>query len=219
MTFLLTLLTALPQPTPFPQPLAMFSTELLQETSSGAKDGDVLLTWGAEACPTRAVSTVRAMGGALSMLERLQLWLTSNPGVEQRLYGRKDAVARLFQHVSEGRPAATGACRTPALREGWQWSPGVAGGVCAGKPPAASERWLETKKKPSGAVRVSAATDPCQPRLSIALFDATGKNRVVLNADFGGELSAMLVGDRCQLWLTFDKGLEAFKPEWKSCKG
>jgi hypothetical protein len=32
-------------------------------------------------------------------------------------------------------------------------------------------------------------------------------------------MSAVVVGDRCQLELVYDPNLEAFKGEWKSCKG
>jgi hypothetical protein len=217
----LSLLAGLPTLKPFPPPLAMFSVEVIQDGPSNvASNGDSLIPYGAEKCAARSISTMRAMGGGLSMIERTLSWLEQNPGVEAKLYGKPGVLAEVMTHASGGAIALRSACTAPVLADGWKWTLDAAPKLCPVKAEAlGNQRWLLVKDAPAAAVVVNRAPDPCQSRVSIAMFDAKGKTRVVLHADFAGAMSATLVGPKCRVELTYDPALEAFKPEWKSCKG
>lgn len=212
-------LAGLPALRPLQPPLAVFTPQILQDASvNGAENGDRLLRYGGEACTGRAVSMHRAMGAALTMLERLQPWLAANPGAEAKLF-KPGTVGEVMRHVSQGAPANVTACPAVSLEDEWRW-PATALKACPSKlPESPVEQWLLVKKQPAAAIVVRPATDPCQPRLSIALFDPKGRHRADLHADFGGAMSAVLLGDRCQVAFSWDPSQEAFKAEWKSCKG
>lgn len=217
----LALLSGLPTLKPLPPPLALFSNELLQDANlASPQNGDAFLSYASEQCPGRAISTMRAMGGALTTLERLQGWFKENPGAEAALF-KKGTLGEVMKHTSAGVPGALTPCKPWAAgAPDWQFAPTDPGKLCDAKqPPAASARYFTVKGKASSAVQVRPAADPCQPRVSIALFDPKGKTRLVLHADFGGVMSATVVGDRCKLDFVFDPETGAFKPEWKSCKG
>ncbi len=222
MTSLLVIaLGGLPTPLPFQPPLAEFSVEILQDSAVGAPEGlDSFLPYGDEKCPTKAISTSRALGGALMALERTQAWLGQNPKVEAKLF-KKDTLADVKKHLTYATPVLTRQCKAATLIDEWKWPGGLSSKLCAPpKLPIRNEAWLAAPKgATAAAVRVQSAKDPCQPRVSIALFDSKGKNRLVVNADFGGSMSATVVGDTCQIELTYDPTIEAFKPEWKACKG
>jgi hypothetical protein len=214
-----TLVTSLPALKPLKPPLATFTVEILQ-SDTAAQNGDALLPFTNAECTTRAVSAIHAMGAALTMLEKLQRWLDENPGAETKLF-RKGTLGEVMRHVSQGAFGRLVPCRTITPVDVWKWPARDFGTMCLSKTPlAAAERWLTVKKVQSSALLVQpAATNPCQPRLSIALFDPRGKTRAVLHADFGGVMSAVVVGDRCQIELTYAPDIEGFRPEWKSCKG
>ena len=91
---------------------------------------------------------------------------------------------------------------------------------CDAKDATEGEFWYFAGKSPSAVISVQkGGTDVCKPRLSTVLFDAKGVARVRLHADWGGALSATLVGDRCQLVdYTLDPDRQVFVPVWKSCK-
>ena len=213
-------LAALPTLRPLQPPLALFTVEVLQDASSASpQNGDEFLRYQSEQCPGRAVSLMRAMGAGLTTLERMQTWLKENPGVEAVLF-KKDTLGKVAKHSSTAVPGSAYACAAWSGEPSWQYPPTPPGKICfSKKPPATNERWLTQKQKAAAAVKVEPATDPCQPRVSIALFDPNGKTRLVLNADFGGVMSASLIGDACRVDFTWDPTIEAFKPEWKSCKG
>lgn len=213
-------LSGLPTLTPLQPPLAEFSVEVLQDTASTSPQGhDRFLPYGGAACPTKAISTTRALGGALMTLERAQAWLGKNPGVEAKLF-KKDTLGDVKKQLTYAVPTTTRGCAPPALVDGWRWPAATSGKLCTPKEPSKDEAWfVGAKNQTAAAVLVRPAADPCQPRLSIALFDSKGKNRLVVHADFGGSMSATLVGDACQIELTYAPELEAFKPQWKSCKG
>ncbi len=218
-TFLaMTALSALPALKPLQPPLAIFTVEVLQAGVT-ARDGDTLLRYAGPQCPTQAVSGLRAMSAALTMIERVQRWLDENPGAEARLF-KKGTLGVVMKHVSQGAFTALVPCKTVAPVEGWKWPASDFGKLCTSElaaPPV--EQFMTVKNVPSSAMIVRPAATACQPRLSVAMFDPKGKTRAVLHADFGGVMSAVVVGDRCQLELVYDPNLEAFKGEWKSCKG
>ena len=57
------------------------------------------------------------------------------------------------------------------------------------------------------------AADRCRPRLSAALFDASGKVRFRYHADFAGAVSAELIGDGCRgVAFTYDAAAAEFRP-------
>ncbi len=53
---------------------------------------------------------------------------------------------------------------------------------------------------------------PCLPRISAELFDDAGKPRFRYHADYGGVLSAEVMGDGCDVELRFDPTRQAFLP-------
>jgi len=213
-----TVLSALPALKPLQPPLAVFTVEVLQ-AGGVARDGDTLLAYAGAECPTQAVSGMRAMGAALTMLEKVQRWLDQNPGAEAKLF-KKGTLGEVMKHVSHGAYGQLVPCKTVAPVETWKWPATDFGKMCPSKLPASpAEQWMTVKNVQSAALIVRSAATPCQPRLSIAMFDPKGKTRAALHADFGGVMSAVVVGDRCQLELTYDPNIEAFKAEWKSCKG
>jgi hypothetical protein len=212
--------SGLPSLQPLQPPLAEFSSEILQDTALTSPQGlDRFLVHGAASCPTKAISTARALGGALMTLERVQLWLNQNPGVEARLF-KKDTLADVKKHLTYAVPSTNESCKPPTLVEAWKWPAAMSGKLCAPKIASPTEAWFTgVKSQTAAAISVKPATDPCQPRVSIALFDSKGKNRLVVHADFGGAMSAIVVGDVCQIEFSYTPDLEAFKPQWKSCKG
>ena len=213
-----TVLSALPALKPLQPPLAIFTVEVLQPASV-AQDGDHLLRYAGAECPTQAVSGLRAMGAALTMLEKVQRWLDENPGAEAKLF-KKGTLGVVMKHVSQGAFTPLVPCKAVAPVDGWKWPASDFGKLCTTKlPESPVEQFMTVKNAPSSALIVRPAAAACQPRLSIAMFDPKGKTRAVLHADFGGVMSAVVVGDRCQLELTYDPTIEAFKAEWKSCKG
>lgn len=214
--------SGLPSPAPLEPPMAQFAQTLLRDSMGSTEAGDTHLFFkAAESCPQRYVSTLGAMSGALSALERLQQWLAKNPGVEVTLYGRAGALAQVFTHVSKSAISNTKApCTLPKTDE-WRLVAPLKGKLCESQKPLSTvERWLVSKQGVVAAgVLADSAEGACAPRLSIALFDTRGALRVILNADFGGAMSAQLVGDRCRLALDYDATAGVFRPEWKNCKG
>ena len=213
-----TVLSALPALKPLQPPLAIFTVEVLQGGGL-ASNGDRLLSFADAECPMQAVSGLRAMGAALTMLEKAQRWLDENPGAEAKLF-KKGTLGEVMKHVSRGGFAQLVPCKVVAPVETWKWPVSDFGKMCLSKlPESPVEQWMTVKNVQSSALIVRPAATPCQPRVSIALFDPKGKTRALLHADFGGAMSAVVVGDRCQIELTYDPTIEAFKAEWKSCKG
>lgn len=212
-------LAALPALKPLQPPLALFTLEVLQDANSASpQNGDQFIAYGGGACAGRSVSTIRAMGAALTTLERVQTWFKENPGVEAKLF-KKDTLAQVMKHASAGAVSRLESCKSWGAAGEWQLPPTDPGKLCEAKTPSTSRLWFAVKGKGSSAVQALPAGDACQPRVSIALFDPKGKTRLVLQADFGGVMSATVVGDACKVDFTWDPSIEAFKPEWKSCKG
>jgi|JI10StandDraft_1071094.scaffolds.fasta_scaffold61097_1 hypothetical protein len=213
-------IAALPTLKPLQPPLALFNVEVLQDANAtGSQNGDELIAFGDATCAGKSVSSLRAMGAALTTLERVQSWFKENPGVEAKLF-KKDTLTQVMKHASAGAIARLEPCTQWGALADWQFPSTDPGKLCIWKRiEAGPARWFAVKGKGSSAVRALPATDPCQPRVSIALFDPKGKTRLVLQADFGGVMSATVVGDACRIEFTWDPTIEAFKPEWKSCKG
>lgn len=213
------LVAALPTLRPLQPPLALFTPEVMQDANTASpQNGDQFIAFGGPACAGKSISTVRAMGAALTTLERVQTWFKENPGVEAKLF-KKDTLAQVMKHVSVGTVSRHEPCKPWGAAGEWQLPTADPGKLCEAKKPATSSLWFTVKGKASSAVQALPAADACQPRVSIALFDPKGKTRLVLQADFGGVMSATVVGDACKVDFSWDPSIEAFKPEWKSCKG
>jgi hypothetical protein len=209
------LTAALPVLKPLDPPLVVYSSELISDDSQ-ARDGDSLMVFGGQACPGRAASAMRALGGALSLLERLQRWFSDNPDAERRLFGRKGVLAELLTTTSESSVVASRSCTPPKLAEGWKWAFGMAPKLCPAASPS-NQTWFVRSQKVAAAVVVTAAADVCSPRLSTALFDPKGRVRVLLNVDFSSVPSVTLMGASCKLELVFDSESKRFIGQWKSC--
>lgn len=215
-------IAALPTLKPLQPPLALFTPEVLQDANAGGpQNGDRFIVFGGPTCAGRAVSSVRAMGAALTTLERVQTWFKENPGVEGKLF-KKDTLAQVMKHVSAGAVSRHEPCKPWGAAGEWQLPSSDPGKLCEVKRPLGLDPpvlWFTVKGKGASVIQALPAADACQPRVSIALFDPKGKTRLVLNADFGGVMSATVVGDTCKVDFSWDPSIEAFKPEWKSCKG
>lgn len=216
-------MAGLPKMEPLDQALVMFPEAVFVSPADGLDGNDHALNpLVDETCSPFRVSTMRAMNGALSSLEALQAWFKKNPKVEATLFGKDGATAAIFDHVSKAQvtsPALEG-CSPPELDQG-RFTTKLSGKVCKHEKPAPSfQRWLTNNGVAAAAVTVGPSTGKaCTPLISIALFDAKGALRVLLHADFGGSVSAELVGKKCQISMNSEASEGRFQPVWKNCKG
>ncbi len=214
------LLAGLPPLTPLEPPLALFPAAVVQDTAvDGVGAGDVQLVFGGAQCPTRAISVMRSLSASLTMIERVQQWLDANPGAEGKLFKQKGTLGEVLSFVSAGGRSPQHPCQPQKPVDGWKLNVDAAPKLCEVAAPA-SEAWFLSGASATSAVRVSsAAAQECQPRVSVALFDAKGKTRVRLHADFSAAMSATLLGDGCRIELSWDVKAQRFKGQWKACKG
>lgn len=186
----------------------------------GLPVADRIVVLKTEGCQPQAVYLMRYLGGAARALEQLQQWLDAS-SLEGRLFLKKGVLAEVMRHLSDARAEEEKACKPLPLVADWQLALDAAPKLC----PAEAGRtlgdfWFKTRGVAAAAVLVSqGAPDACRPRLSAVLFDARGIPRVRLHADWGAEMSATLLGDKCQqVEFTFNKGKQTFTPALKSCK-
>lgn len=219
------LLTAPPPPSPLgeiPAPLGHIGNVVDELPQGGVLDSDKVVTPKWEGCEPKGIYLMRLMGGTGRALEQLQQSLDRAPGSEKKLFARKAVLAEVMKQLSTSRFEPKVSCTAAALRDGFKleltakpkkW--------CAAKVDASEgEFWFFSGKRASAVISVQkGATDVCKPRLSTVLFDAKGVARVRLHADWGGAMSATLVGARCRLVdYTLDADKQAFVPTSKSCK-
>ena len=165
---------------------------------------------------------MRFMGGAGRALEQLQQSLDRAPGSEKKLFGRKSVLGEVMKQLSTSRFEQKLSCPAAPLADGFKLElTSTPKKWCDAKADATDgEFWFFSGKSAAAVISVQkGATDVCKPRLSTVLFDAKGVARVRLHADWGGAMSATLVGERCQLVdYVLDPDKQVFTPAWKSCK-
>ncbi len=227
LALLLVVLSAPPPPPPQPgeisAPFGHFGAVVGDAPAGGLSDGDKAVVPQWEGCPPQGVYLVRMLTGTVRALEQLQQSLDAGKGAEKRLFARKAVLTEVLRHVSAASFAPKVRCTPVPLEEGARlgltappkkW--------CEAKPGAQDgEFWFFTQGKPAAVVSVQPGAEgaACKPRVSVVAFDAKGLARVRLHADWGGAVSATLVGDRCQvLEYTFAADRQVFAAEWKSCK-
>ena len=223
---LLALILAVAPPPPalgeISAPLGHIGNVLDALPKGGMSDSDKVIAPKWEGCEPQGVYLMRFMGGAGRALEQLQQSLDRSPGSEKKLFSRKAVLTEVMKQLSNSRFELKTTCTASTLIDGWQldlvappkkW--------CDAKADASEgEFWFFTSGKPSAVISVQkGGTNLCKARLSVTLFDAKSAARVRLHADWGGAVSATLVGDRCQLVdYALDADKQVFLPVWKSCK-
>lgn len=204
-------------------PLGRIGNVVDRLPQGGVADSDKILrpTWGD--CEPKAIYLMRFMGGTGRALEQFQQSLDRSPGSEKKLFGRKGVLSEVMKKLGSSRFDPQISCTPIALVDGYKvqltappkkW--------CEGQVDSAEgEFWFFAAAKPQAVISVQhGETDACKPRLSAVFFDAKGAARLRLHADWGGEMSATLVGERCQVVeYTLDSARQVFVPVWKSCKG
>ncbi len=188
----------------------------------GVSDSDKLVAPQWEGCEPKGIYLMRFMGGAGRALEQLQQSLDRAPGSEKKLFGRKSVLGEVMKQLSTSRFEQKLSCPAAPLEGGFKLElTATPKKWCDAKADATDgEFWFFSGKSAAAVISVQkGATDVCKPRLSTVLFDAKGVARVRLHADWGGEISATLVGERCQLVnYVLDPDRQVFTPAWKSCK-
>jgi hypothetical protein len=212
-----------PQPAEIASPLGHIGNAVAAPPTGGTTDSDrvVLPTW--EGCEPQGVFLMRFLGGTTRALEQLQQSLDRAPGAEKKLFaGKKNVLGEVMKNLSGSKFEPRRACEASAVKQGFKLELAAPPKKwCDTKDdPQDGEFWFFTKGKPAAVVLVSKGEkDVCKPRLSTVLFDAKGVGRVWLHADWGGEMSASLAGEKCQvLDYAFDKEKGGFVPTWNSCK-
>jgi hypothetical protein len=224
--FVSLLLAAAPAPAPalgeISTPLGHIGNVVDALPKGGVSDSDKLLAPKWEGCDAKGIYLMRFMGGAGRALEQLQQSLDRAAGSEKKLFGRKGVLTEVMKLLSASRFELKESCPAAPLADGFKleltappkkW--------CDAKLDATEgEFWFFSGKSPAAVISVQkGGTDVCKPRLSTVLFDAKGMGRVRLHADWGGAISATLVGEKCQLVdYTLDVDKQVFVPVWKSCK-
>jgi|APLak6261675434_1056106.scaffolds.fasta_scaffold04603_1 hypothetical protein len=226
MIFSLLLVLAAPPAPPsvgdISAPLGHIGNVVEAPPKGGTSDSDRVVIPAWEGCEPKGVFLMRFMGGTARALEQLQQSLDRTPGAEKKLFARKDTLGEVMRQLGSSKLEPKRACTPSKLSDGFRLELGAPPKKwCDAKGDAQDgEFWFFANGKPAGVISVQkGGADVCKPRLSTVLFDAKGAARVRLHADWGGELSATLVGDRCQVVdYSLDSAKQAFVGTWKSCK-
>jgi len=192
-------------------PLGRYGDVVTEPPTRGFPAGEVLVVGKPAGCAQgQAVWLSRAVAGTVRAAEQLLQWLETYPAEAEGTFGPGPrALDVLRQAVDRGNSAVASAVAHCGAVKG-PWRLPVNGGRSARcELPLSLERsgqWDFTSgpgKHPAARVRYAPgdAGHPCQPRLSVALFDSAGKVRVLVHADYAGAaLEITLFGKRPQPW-------------------
>lgn len=212
--------------------------DVVQPVPAGGRPGsETIVTATFPGCDEpRALYLSRFMlMGAARAGEQVQQWLTKEPAIRKKLFGKKDRLAEALakarqstHHEGAGCQKVQGTFRHVELpqdgRLEWAEAPALLCKLERG-PVEKGGIWLFTtptqknvKRKDFGAAVALAPAaegqDACLPRMSAVLFDDAGKARLRYHANFGGALQVVLVGDKCRaVVFNFDEGRQVFVPE------
>lgn len=213
-----------PQPAEIPSPLGHIGNAVAPPPTGGAIETDrvVLPKW--EGCEPQGVFLMRFLGGTTRALEQLQQSLDRAPGAEKKLFAaKKNVLGEVMRHLSASKFEPRRSCDATPVVQGFKLElTAPPKKFCDTKDdPQDGEFWFFTKGKPAAVVLVSKGADDhvCKPRVSTVLFDAKGVGRVWVHADWGGEMSATLSGEKCQVIdYALSKETGGFVATWNSCK-
>jgi hypothetical protein len=185
----------------------------------GTQPGERPIVYQGAGCEQRLVMGDKVLHLALYWVEKLQGWLDTNAGLEEKLFAKKGTLGEVSKLVSGGGPAEK-KCEL-ALAEGWKLAATAAPGKC--KAGTAPQAWWAHGGKTSAVVALAPAAkdaaDACKPRASAVFFDQAGKARLRFHTDFGGAPQVTLMGDKCQnVDFSFDENVNGFKARLGSCK-
>jgi hypothetical protein len=219
-------LAAPPPPPPLGEisaPLGHIGNVVDAPPKGGVSDSDKVVVPQWEGCQAQGVYLMRFLGGSARALEQLQQSLDrGGADAEKRLFGRKGVLGEVMKQLGSSRFESRVPASPSALADGYRLELTAAPRKWSDAPPGAAEGeyWFFAQGKPAAVVSLQrGAPDACKPRLSTVLFDARGTPRVRLHADWGGALSASLIGERCQaVEYSLQPERQVFSPLWKSCK-
>lgn len=219
---LLALTAAPPLPAEISAPFGHFGAVVQPEPAGGLPGNDKVLLPKWETCESQAVYLMRFLSGSARALEQLQQSLDRAPGAEKKVFGRKDVIGELVSQLSTSMFEAKRDCAEPKLLDGFKLDLTTAPKKWCDAPVGAQDGafWFFSAKKPSVVIHVTKGAEKvCRARISAVLFDNKGVARVRIHADWAGEVSATLVGERCQnVEYTFERDRQVFVPSWKTCK-
>lgn len=226
LSLLLVVLSAPPPAPPLPgdisAPFGHYGAVVAEAPKGGATEADRAVVPAWEGCEAQGVYLVRALSGTIRALEQLQQSLDAKPGVEKKLFARKAVLTDVLRHLSGASFSPKAPCTASPLLEGYRLDLAAAPKKwCEAKASQDGEFWFFTQGRAAAVVSVQpgAEASRCKPRLSVTAFDSKGAARVRVHADWGGAVTAALVGDRCQVIdYLFDPGRQVLAPAWKSCK-
>jgi hypothetical protein len=168
--------------------------------------------------------------GALGAAEQIQDWLSTQPAVRRRLFGKADPLGEALGRARSGVYLEASLCpkEPPLSKDARLVAARAPAGVCKGEPGTLSDGGLWLVARPgtsgtlgrrdfTGAVLLAPAApdaeDACRPRMSAAVYDAKGQTRLLYHADWSGEAQVEVRGDRCRrLLFRFDPRGQAFLP-------
>lgn len=209
---------ALPE---IPAPLGHFGGVVEPVPQAGISEQDKAVIPKLEGCAAQAVFLMRWLSGGTRTLEQMQQWLDRTPGLEKKLFARKQVLAEVMKHLTDARFEPKKSCTATPLVDGFKLDYAAPPKKLCEAPvdQALGEFWY-FNKTPAAVINVTRGDpDQCMLRVSSVLFDAKGVARLRVHADWGGQVSATLWGDKCQrVDFTFDKEKQAFTPALKSCK-
>ncbi len=225
----LTLLLTLSQLPDLPPPLGFVGNVVLTDAPGGVSAADLPVRLSFPGCATpQVISLANLVGGAKDGLATLKVWLASQPDVEKRLFGRVGAFGEVIAVARKASLAPKRPAKTPAPLDGYRWAVRkVPAAVAWVENPAptgpVAEHWF---KNAEGKWAFATLVTPprheaksCFPAASVIYFDAKGTVRARYDADFGGEVSARIFGDRDQcLDFTFDQAAQLFHATLRACK-
>jgi hypothetical protein len=173
-----------------------------------------------ESCEPQAIFYERYISGTIRALEQLQFWLDANKGLEKKLFTKKNTLGEVMGLARSASFSQVVPCLPSVLDEGFKWSLlNTPKKFCQGLPER-REYWGFNKKNASFTVSFqNGQPNTCALRFSSILFDKSGVARVRLHADWGGKVSAELLGDRCQkIDFSLDETASFFVPSRSACK-
>ncbi len=221
---LLALILSAAPPTPLPEiaaPLGHIAGVVVDAPAGGAAGNDRPVALKADGCAPQVVYLMRFLGGTMRAVEQLQQWVDRS-GQEKALFKGKQTLADVVRTLTDAKFEPKAACQALPVSDGYRlelrYPPKK---LCeASAQRSSGDFWFFSKGRASAVISVvNGAPDACKPRLSAVLFDSYGWARVRFHSDWGGGITANLLGDSCKsVDFAYDATKEAFVPTWKTCK-
>lgn len=211
-----------------PAPLGHVGNVVLTDSGGGVSSYDIPVRLKFPNCEaTQIISVANLVGGAKDALATLKVWFQGQPDLEKKLLGAAGAFGRVMAMARKGSVSPLVPCKSPppidAFRFAVRKAPTQDWCKVSLSDTANAEHWFKNAEgKWAFATRVAPpqhSQKPCFPAASVIFFDAKGVVRARYDADFGGEVSARVFGDKDQcLDFTFDQAAQVFHPTLGACK-